>query len=131
MSRPKTNGPNFIDVHVGNRMRTRRMMFDMSLEKMGKALGLTLQQVHEYEKGKTSIGSSRLQQAASILAVPVSFFFETDGTAAMPSRDALLCQPFRHQRTRSQARQGVHADRQRRDATTYRCSCAGNRGKRR
>jgi transcriptional regulator with XRE-family HTH domain len=85
MSRPKTNGPDFIDVHVGNRMRMRRMMFDMSLEKMGKELGLTLQQVHEYEKGKTSIGSSRLQQAAGILGVSVSFFFETDGTAAMPS----------------------------------------------
>ena len=54
----------------------RRMMLSMSQEKLGDALGLTFQQVQKYEKGTNRIGASRLQQIASILQVPVAFFFE-------------------------------------------------------
>src|SRR5215467_14082693 len=68
--------PNPIDKHVGARVRMRRMMVGMSQEKLGDALGLTFQQVQKYEKGTNRIGASRLQQIASILQVPVAFFFE-------------------------------------------------------
>jgi transcriptional regulator with XRE-family HTH domain len=54
----------------------RRMMLNMSQEKLGDALGLTFQQVQKYEKGTNRIGASRLQQIAQILQAPVSFFFE-------------------------------------------------------
>jgi transcriptional regulator with XRE-family HTH domain len=54
----------------------RRMMLNMSQEKLGDALGLTFQQVQKYEKGTNRIGASRLQQISNILSVPVSFFFE-------------------------------------------------------
>jgi len=68
--------PNPIDKHVGSRVRMRRMMLNMSQEKLGDALSLTFQQVQKYEKGTNRIGASRLQQIAHILQVPVSFFFE-------------------------------------------------------
>ncbi|MFN3656789.1 MAG: helix-turn-helix domain-containing protein [Pseudolabrys sp.] len=68
--------PNPIDCHVGSRVRMRRMMLAMSQEKLGNGLGLTFQQVQKYEKGTNRIGASRLQQIASILGVPVAFFFE-------------------------------------------------------
>src|SRR6185295_13878486 len=68
--------PNPTDKHVGSRVRMRRMMLSMSQEKLGDALGLTFQQVQKYEKGANRIGASRLQQIASILQVPVAFFFE-------------------------------------------------------
>jgi transcriptional regulator with XRE-family HTH domain len=68
--------PNPTDKHVGSRVRMRRMMLNMSQEKLGEALGLTFQQVQKYEKGTNRIGASRLQQISSILQVPVSFFFE-------------------------------------------------------
>jgi transcriptional regulator with XRE-family HTH domain len=68
--------PNPIDKHVGSRVRMRRMMLNMSQEKLGDALGLTFQQVQKYEKGTNRIGASRLQQISSILQVPVAFFFE-------------------------------------------------------
>jgi transcriptional regulator with XRE-family HTH domain len=68
--------PNPIDKHVGSRVRMRRMMLNMSQEKLGDALGLTFQQVQKYEKGTNRIGASRLQQIAHILQVPVEFFFE-------------------------------------------------------
>ena len=68
MAKPKTKGPNPIDVHVGSRMRMRRMMLGMSQEALAKAFGLSFQQVQKYEKGINRMGSSRLQQAAHVLA---------------------------------------------------------------
>lgn len=68
--------PNPIDIHVGSRVRLRRMMMSMSQEKLGEHLGITFQQIQKYEKGTNRIGASRLQHIATVLEVPVSFFFE-------------------------------------------------------
>ena len=68
--------PNPIDRHVGSRVRMRRMMISMSQEKLGERLGITFQQVQKYEKGTNRIGASRMHQIASILGVPVAFFYE-------------------------------------------------------
>ena len=68
--------PNPIDVHVGNRVRMRRMLVGMSQEKLGHALGLTFQQVQKYEKGANRVSASRLHQMASTLGVPIQFFFD-------------------------------------------------------
>lgn len=68
--------PNPIDVHVGSRIRLRRNMLGMSQEKLGESLGITFQQIQKYEKGTNRVGASRLQAISSILAVPVSFFFD-------------------------------------------------------
>jgi transcriptional regulator with XRE-family HTH domain len=74
--------PNPVDKHVGARVRMRRLMLSMSLEKLGDALGLTLQQVQKYEKGTNRIGASRLQHICHILQVSVSFFLE--GAPTLP-----------------------------------------------
>ncbi|HZL68664.1 MAG TPA: helix-turn-helix transcriptional regulator, partial [Candidatus Limnocylindrales bacterium] len=66
--------PNPIDTHVGNRVRMRRLILSMSQEKLGDAIGLTFQQVQKYEKGTNRMGSSRLQQIANVLKVPVTLF---------------------------------------------------------
>jgi transcriptional regulator with XRE-family HTH domain len=68
--------PNPVDKHAGGRVRMRRMMLGMSQEKLADAIGLTFQQVQKYEKGTNRMGSSRLQQIADVLKVPVTFFFE-------------------------------------------------------
>jgi len=82
-----------IDIHVGGRLRMRRMMLGMSQEKLAAGLGLTFQQVQKYEKGTNRMGASRLVQAGDILGVAVPFFFEgaggvpfrADGSAASPA----------------------------------------------
>ena len=77
--------PNPIDVHVGSRVRLRRMLVGMSQERLGEQLNLTFQQVQKYEKGSNRIGASRLFQISQILGVPVQFFYDdmtTTGTAA-------------------------------------------------
>jgi transcriptional regulator with XRE-family HTH domain len=71
-----TRRANPIDVHVGSRVRLRRMLLGMSQEKLGERLGLTFQQIQKYEKGINRIGASRLFDLSKVLAVPVQFFYE-------------------------------------------------------
>jgi DNA-binding XRE family transcriptional regulator len=68
-------GPNPIDIHVGSRIRVRRMMIGLSQEKLAGGLGITFQQVQKYEKGTNRVGASRLQHIAGLLNVPISYFF--------------------------------------------------------
>ena len=86
-----TKSPNPVDIHVGSRIRLRRMMIGMSQERLGERLGLTFQQVQKYEKGANRVGASRLFAISNILEVPIEFFFadmpasitdgQKDGTA--------------------------------------------------
>ena len=68
--------PNPVDIHVGGRVRFRRMLLGMSQEKLGERLGLTFQQVQKYEKGVNRIGASRLFDLSQVLQVPIQFFYE-------------------------------------------------------
>ena len=77
--------PNPIDIHVGSRVRLRRMLVGMSQEKLGEQLKLTFQQVQKYEKGSNRIGASRLFQIAQILGVPVQFFYDDLAMASVPA----------------------------------------------
>ena len=67
---------NPIDVHVGSRVRLRRMLLGMSQEKLGEFLGLTFQQIQKYEKGINRVGASRLFDLAKVLGVNVQFFYD-------------------------------------------------------
>src|SRR4026207_1137976 len=78
--------PNPTDKYVGSRVRMRRLLLNMSQEKLGEKLGLTFQQVQKYEKGSNRIGASRLQHIGQILKVPISFFF--DGLPSKPGDDS-------------------------------------------
>lgn len=68
--------PNPIDVHVGSRLRMRRMLIGMSQEKLGESLDVTFQQIQKYEKGSNRVSASRLFDISLILGVPVQFFFD-------------------------------------------------------
>lgn len=68
--------PNFVDRHVGNRVRMRRLLVAMSQEKLGELLGITFQQVQKYEKGSNRVSASRLYQISRVLGVPVQYFFD-------------------------------------------------------
>ena len=82
-----TGIPNPIDVHVGKRMRMRRLFLGMNQETLADALGLTFQQVQKYEGGANRVSASRLSAMADILGVPISFFFgdlSLDGESETP-----------------------------------------------
>ena len=65
-----------IDAFVGRRVRLRRMLIDMSQEKLGALLGLTFQQVQKYEKGVNRIGAGRLFEMSKMLGVKIDYFYE-------------------------------------------------------
>jgi transcriptional regulator with XRE-family HTH domain len=74
--------PNSVDVHVGSRVRGRRMAVGLTQDKLAKSLGITFQQIQKYEKGVNRIGAGRLQAIARILEKPVSFFY-ADASGAL------------------------------------------------
>ncbi|NLS07091.1 helix-turn-helix transcriptional regulator [Rhizobium sp. P32RR-XVIII] len=73
--------PNAIDVHVGSRVRTRRLLLGLSQVQLAEQIGVTFQQVQKYEKGMNRIGASRLLKIAEVLSVPPSFLFQQDGAS--------------------------------------------------
>lgn len=81
--------PNPVDVHVGRRVRLRRMLLGLSQETLGEAIGLTFQQVQKYERGANRIGASRLWDLSRVLDCPITFFFEEmdDQTAQASPRN--------------------------------------------
>jgi transcriptional regulator with XRE-family HTH domain len=91
--RPKTEVPNPIDVRVGARLRLRRNMLGFSQEKLGKAIGLTFQQVQKYERGANRIGASRLYELSRVLDVPISFFFDDTDPVRAPAMGGVAKPP--------------------------------------
>lgn len=79
--------PDPVDISVGGRLRQRRTLLGMSQEKLGRAVGLTFQQIQKYERGVNRIGASRLLQLSRVLGVPIAYFFE-DVPAPKASRAA-------------------------------------------
>jgi len=78
----RTEGQFDIDRHVGARLRVRRTILGMSQSQLGKAAGITFQQLQKYENGVNRVSASKLYRFASVLGVPVLFFFE--GVDAKP-----------------------------------------------
>ena len=68
-----------VDTGMANRLRLRRTELGVSQDELGKALGVSFQQIQKYEKGTNRIGAARLQQIAEVLRVPVTFFYESNG----------------------------------------------------
>src|ERR1039457_5563857 len=64
------------DHELGMRIRLRRVEMKISQSELADKLGVTFQQVQKYEKGVNRVGASRLQQVATALDVPITFFFD-------------------------------------------------------
>src|SRR5476651_1149618 len=67
------------DIELGKRIRLRRVEQKISQAELGQKLGVSFQQVQKYEKGVNHVGAARLQQIATALDVPITFFYDGDG----------------------------------------------------
>src|SRR5258707_12207569 len=94
--RRKADTPHPVDVHVGSRVRLRRVELGMSQEKLAAALGLTFQQVQKYERAANRISASRLYHLCRILGVRVGFFYDglDPARAANPGLAEAPAEPF-------------------------------------
>lgn len=86
MSRTKTeeSGPNPVDIHVGARVKIRRLIMGLSQEELAQSIGLTFQQVQKYERGINRISVSRLVDICRTLKAPVDYFFDGSFSVARP-----------------------------------------------
>src|SRR4051795_1747156 len=66
-----TGASRLANQHIGERIRLRRTLLGLSQAELGKALGLSFQQMQKYERGASSIGAGQLCGAARALDVPV------------------------------------------------------------
>jgi len=74
--RRKADAPHPVDIHVGARVRLRRIELGMSQERLAAELGLTFQQVQKYERATNRISASRLFHIGKVVGVKVAFFYE-------------------------------------------------------
>lgn len=70
------DGPHPVDRHVGRRVCDKRIALGYNQSDLGRALGLTFQQIQKYEKGANRISASKLWDIARFFKVDISYFFE-------------------------------------------------------
>jgi transcriptional regulator with XRE-family HTH domain len=68
--------PDPVDVHVGARLRLRRLQVGMNQGALARAIKVTFQQVQKYERGTNRVSASRLYAACGVLRVKPGYFFE-------------------------------------------------------
>jgi transcriptional regulator with XRE-family HTH domain len=64
------------NVHLGKKLRMRRLSLGLTQTKVALAINVTFQQIQKYEKGTNGVSSNRLMQLSQFLKVPITYFFE-------------------------------------------------------
>lgn len=65
-----------IDLHIGEKIKSRRHTLGMSQKDLGKKIGVTFQQIQKYEKGYNKIVASKLFALATQMEVEITYFFD-------------------------------------------------------
>jgi transcriptional regulator with XRE-family HTH domain len=73
-----------MDCHIGGRLRARRVVSNLSQERLADQMGVSFQQLHKYETGLNRISSSMLIRAAQALDVGVEYFFSDCAEQSAP-----------------------------------------------
>lgn len=65
-----------IDIYVGEKLRQRRKILNLSQSALGEMVALSLQQIQKYEQGTNRIAASKLYEFAQVLRVPITYFYD-------------------------------------------------------
>lgn len=65
-----------IDLHMGRRLRRRRLLLGLTQQQLGSATGVRFQQVQKYECAANKMSAVRLWTLAQALEVPVTYFYD-------------------------------------------------------
>ena len=76
------------NIHLGEKLRMRRLSLGLTQTKVANAINVTFQQIQKYEKGTNGVSSSRLIQLSSFLKVPITYFYE-DYTVSQATADSI------------------------------------------
>ena len=64
------------NVHLGSKLKLRRLALGLTQTKVAKAINVTFQQIQKYEKGTNGVSSIRLLQISNYLKISINYFFE-------------------------------------------------------
>ena len=64
-----SDGPDRVDIHVGQRMRARRLEMGLAQGALADALGVSFQQVQKYERGTNRLSGSMMVRACRFLQI--------------------------------------------------------------
>ena len=65
-----------VDIHVGKKLRQKRLEHGISQDELANSVNLTFQQIQKYEKGSNRISSSKLFDFSKFLKTDIKYFFE-------------------------------------------------------
>lgn len=95
---PRT--PRKEDIKVGERIRLRRHLLNVTQKDLAGQIGVKFQQVQKYETGANRVGASRMMDIARALKTHPSWFFDDQiepgmETGALTPDEISLLQSFR------------------------------------
>ena len=64
------------NIHLGKKLRMRRLSLGLTQTKVAEAINVTFQQIQKYEKGTNGVSSARLMQISQFLKVSITYFYE-------------------------------------------------------
>jgi transcriptional regulator with XRE-family HTH domain len=99
-----TRAKSEVDVYIGSRIRERRLLLQLTQEQLAGALGVSFQQVQNYEKGTNGISAVRLFDICNFLNVSLAAMFPPAGSKAIPRRVSTTRPSARAQRVGGEAR---------------------------
>lgn len=80
---------------AGFRLRQMRLAAGLSMEALSEIVGVSVQQLHKYESGLTSMNLNRLQQMADAFSVPISSFVSAEELKQNEITEDMLLKSFR------------------------------------
>ena len=66
-----------IALEIGRQLARRRRALDLSLADVAARCGVSLQQIHKYERAQSTVSAPILYRLSRCLGVPIAYFFET------------------------------------------------------
>jgi transcriptional regulator with XRE-family HTH domain len=74
-----------IDLHMGRRLRRRRLILGLTQQQLGSRTGVRFQQVQKFECAANKMSAEKLWKFAQALDAPITYFYDglADDKAAM------------------------------------------------
>ena len=86
----QNRGVDSSDIEIGRRIRTHRLLSDMSQNELAERLGITFQQIQKYEIGANRITAKRLSQIADVFDLPVDQLVDSKSKSKSTRLEACL-----------------------------------------
>ena len=78
------------NLHIGTKIKYRRLELGLTQTKVGKVLNYSFQQIQKYEKGTNAVSSLGLLRLANFLKVPITYFYEGYSEYQIPKEPTVI-----------------------------------------